>query len=101
MKFILGLKKNMSQVFDASGVVHSATVVTAGPVTVTQIKDAERDGYVAVQVGFGSIKAEKLSKPQKGHLKEIGSFPILKEFRLSKEDAALLAAAKVRCCSRT
>lgn len=80
----------MSQVFDASGVAYPATIITAGPVTVTQIKAVETDGYAAVQVGFGSTKAEKLSKPQKGHLKEIGAFPTLKEFRLPKEQVSTL-----------
>ncbi|MFA6446085.1 MAG: 50S ribosomal protein L3, partial [Candidatus Paceibacterota bacterium] len=90
MKFILGTKKNMSQVFDASGIAYPATIIVAGPVTVTQVKDAEKDGYVAVQVGFGTMKAEKMSKPQKGHLKDIGAFPILKEFRLPKEQVSAL-----------
>lgn len=52
MKFILGKKLNMTQVFTEDGVVHPVTVVSVGPVTVTQLKNKEKDGYEAVQIGF-------------------------------------------------
>lgn len=71
MKFILGKKIGMSQVFDEKGKVIPVTVIEAGPCMVTEIKNLERDGYEAVQVGYGYKK--RLTKPIKGHLKKIKS----------------------------
>src|SRR5437762_14344940 len=67
MKFMLGTKGKMTQVFDDTGVVRAATVITAGPLTVTQVKGKEKDGYEAAQVAFGSAKAKNVSKPVLGH----------------------------------
>src|SRR6185503_4821935 len=69
MKFMLGTKGKMTQVFDDSGVVRAATVITAGPLTVTQIKGKDTDGYEAAQVGFGTAKAKNLTKAELGHTK--------------------------------
>lgn len=69
MTFILGIKQNMTQVFDESGVVHPATVVKTGDMVVTQIKTVEKDGYSAVQVGFGERKEKNINKPVKGQMK--------------------------------
>ena len=82
MKFILGTKENMVQYFSEQGRSYPATFINAGPVVVTQLKSKEKDGYVAVQVGFGVQKKERLSKPVLGHLKDIGAFKNLKEFRI-------------------
>ncbi len=79
MKFILGKKLGMSEMFLEDGKSIGVTVVEVGPCVVTQVRDAEKDGYHAVQIGFGTRK--NLSKAVKGHLKELGSFAILKEFR--------------------
>jgi len=57
-KFILGKKKEMSQLFDEEGIVTPVTVVDAGPIEVTQVKTKEKDGYTAIQVAFGKIKKE-------------------------------------------
>ena len=84
MKFILGTKEKMSQVFDESGMVQSVTVLQAGPVVITQIKDTDKDGYTAVQVGFGEKKEKNINKAQKGHLKDLGNFRYLREFRLKE-----------------
>jgi len=81
MKFILGKKEHMTQIFDESGRVRPATVLTAGPVTVTQVKTNDGDGYGAVQVGYGSQKESRVSKAEKGHTKDLGVFRVLKEFR--------------------
>ena len=81
MKFILGKKLNMTQVFDKDGKVHPVTIVSAGPVVVTQVKTKSSDGYDALQVGFGKRRAENISKPVKGHLKDLGNFAHLKEVR--------------------
>lgn len=82
MKFILGTKQHMTEYFAEDGTVHAATVVAAGPLTVTQTKTMETDGYDAVQVGYGARKEKNLSKAVKGHLKDTGSFMTLKEFRM-------------------
>ena len=86
MKIILGKKMHMTQVFDDLGAVQPATVVSAGPITVTQIKNKERDGYSALQVGYGTRKAKNISKPVLGHTKDLGTFSLLKEFRADNED---------------
>jgi large subunit ribosomal protein L3 len=70
-KFMLGTKGKMTQVFDENGVVSPATVIAAGPLTVTQVKTAEKDGYVATQLGFGTRKEKNTPAPQRGHLKDL------------------------------
>jgi large subunit ribosomal protein L3 len=79
MKYIIGKKKGMTQIFLEKGQVVPVTVIQANPCTVTQVKGLEKDGYTAVQVGTGSTR--KLAKPQTGHLKDLGTFQTLKEFR--------------------
>jgi large subunit ribosomal protein L3 len=87
-KFILGTKKAMTQVFDADGRAYPATVLSAGPVTVTQVKTAKTDGYDALQVGFGDQKESRLAKAQIGHFKAAnGSFRHVGEFCVSAEEA--------------
>jgi large subunit ribosomal protein L3 len=83
MKFILGRKLNMTQIFDKEGVVHPATLVEAAPVVVSQVKTAEKDGYMAVQVAATPTKPERISKAVKGHLKDLGAFAALREFRVN------------------
>ncbi len=83
-KFILGTKVNMTQIFDEKGLVHPVTVVKAGPMTVTQIKTTAKDGYNAVQVGFGKRLAKNINKPAKGQMKG-GEYMFLREFRLESE----------------
>jgi len=82
MKFILGKKIAMTQVFDETGAVHPATVVDAGPVVVTQIKNSTKDGYEAVQVGFGVRSKKNINKAQQGHTKDLGDFMHMREFRV-------------------
>ncbi|HFC10718.1 MAG TPA: 50S ribosomal protein L3 [Candidatus Kaiserbacteria bacterium] len=81
MKFILARKVRMTQIFTEEGRALAGTVLKAGPVTVTQVKIPETDGYASVQVGFDNQKPERLSKPMRGHLKD-KSFKVLKEFRV-------------------
>lgn len=80
MKFLLGTKVNMTQIFDEKGIVHPATVIKTGPMTVTQVKTVEKDGYNAVQIGFGTRAAKNINKALKGHMKE-GNYMHLVEFR--------------------
>ena len=86
MQVILGTKIGMTQIICEDGVVTPVTVIQAGPATVTQIKTAEKDGYNAVQLGFGQGK--NLSKSVSGHVKKAGenlSPKVLKEFRTEGE----------------
>lgn len=77
---MLGTKGRMTQVFDEKGSVHAATIVNAGPLTVVQSKTKDKDGYEAVQVGFGIQKEKNVSEPQKGHLKDLTLARYLREF---------------------
>lgn len=86
MKFIIGTKLEMSQVFAQDGSVVPVTLIQAGPCHVTQVKTLEKDGYHAVQLGFG--KAKRLSKPKQGHLKDLPAVAHMSEFRLSEASAA-------------
>jgi len=83
-KFILGKKIGMSQIFQEDKVV-PATLIESGPVVVVQLKTEEKDGYDAVQVGFGEKKPKRLSKALKKHMKDLGNFRWLKEFKVEKE----------------
>ncbi len=83
MQGIIGKKIGMTQLFLENGDCVPATAIQAGPCTVTQIKTTAHDGYEAVQLGFGESK--RLTKAQKGHLKELGTFPVLHEFRSAGE----------------
>src|SRR5579864_4144178 len=67
---IIGRKVGMTQLFDADGTVHPATVIKAGPCVVVQAKDAQRDGYEAVQLGFVEETPIKANKPTAGHFKK-------------------------------
>ncbi len=77
---IIGKKLGMSQVFRDNGTLSAVTAIEAGPCTVTRVKTSEKDGYNAVQLGFG--EAKRLNSAQRGHLKELGHFKYLREFRL-------------------
>lgn len=79
MKCILGTKEGMTQVFDANGVCHGATILRVHPATVTQVKTLDKDGYAAVQIASGAQKEHRVNKAQKGHLG--GAFKRVKEFR--------------------
>jgi large subunit ribosomal protein L3 len=80
MKFMLGTKARMTQVFDDKGVVSAATMIVAGPLMVTQVKTKEKDGYASVQFGFGTKKEKNLGKPLQGHLKDLIPARYLREF---------------------
>lgn len=83
-KGIIGKKVGMTQIFDEKGKVIPVTVVEAGPCVITQKKTKENDGYDAVQLGFGDMKAQRVSKPLQGHFKkgDVAPKKTLKEFRL-------------------
>ncbi|MCI7803936.1 MAG: 50S ribosomal protein L3 [Oscillospiraceae bacterium] len=83
-KGIIGKKIGMTQIFDESGKVIPVTVVEAGPCVVVQKKTVENDGYAAVQLGYGEVKAARVNKPMKGHFDKADAAykKNLKEFRL-------------------
>lgn len=78
-KFILGKKIAMTRIFQEDGTVIPVTLVEAGPIVVTQVKTTEKDGYEAIQVGYGSKKHN--TKPLVGHLKDHPKLAKLKEFK--------------------
>jgi large subunit ribosomal protein L3 len=77
---IIGKKLGMTQVFTDAGKRKSITAVEAGPCKILQVKDKVTDGYNAAQLGFG--QAKRLNAAEKGHLKEMGQFKTLREFRV-------------------
>ena len=86
----------MTQVFDEKGNVVPVTVLTATPMTITQIKTVATDGYDAVQVGYGERKEKNISKAVKGHVKGLGNFKFIQEFRIYDEkDVKAIAGMKV------
>ncbi len=89
-KGIVGKKLGMTQLFDQNGNVVPVTVIEAGPCVVAQKKTAENDGYDAVQIGYGEMKASKVKKPMQGHFAkgDVAPKKVLRELRL--EDTAAL-----------
>ena len=78
----------MTQIFDETGKVIPVTVLEAGPCVVSQKKTVENDGYAAIQVGYGDLKAHHVNKPMKGHFAKGNVAPkrTLREFRLENTD---------------
>ncbi|MEE8219139.1 MAG: 50S ribosomal protein L3 [bacterium] len=83
---ILGRKVGMTQVFSAEGDRVQVTVIEAGPCVVVQVKTRERDGYDALQVGFGSVRPKRVTRPRAGHFTAHGVEPtrFLREIRLEE-----------------
>ena len=85
-KGIIAKKIGMTQIFDEKGMVIPVTVVEAGPCVVTQVKTIEKEGYSAIQLGFGEVKPSKINKPEKGHFNKnnLEVKKHLREFRLDE-----------------
>lgn len=83
MSGIIGKKIGMTSIFGNDGEIIPVTVIEAGPCTVVDIKTTEKDGYQALQLGFGSVKENKVNKPLAGHFKKNNLAPkrVLKEFK--------------------
>jgi large subunit ribosomal protein L3 len=81
MPGIIGKKVGMTQVFRDNGKMEAVTLIEAGPCTVTQVKTADKEGYDAIQLGFG--QAKRLTKAEQGHIKELGKFRYLREFSIA------------------
>ena len=88
-KGIIGKKIGMTQIFNENGKVVPVTVVEAGPCAVTQKKTVEKDGYAAIQIGYGDLKAHKVTKPLKGHFDKADVAPkrTLRELKVENIDS--------------
>ena len=88
-KGLIGKKIGMTQLFDDNGNFIPVTVIEAGPCAVVQKKTAEKDGYEAVQLGFGDVKPNRVNKPMKGHFAKNNVAPkkVLREFRLADTES--------------
>ncbi|MDA0577007.1 MAG: 50S ribosomal protein L3 [Verrucomicrobia bacterium] len=89
MQGLIGKKLGMTQVYDAQGRRMDVTVLEAGPCVVTQCKTAEKDGYAAVQLGFGEQKESRVPKGNVGHFKKAGTTPkrVVREVGLDAGEA--------------
>lgn len=83
---LLGKKVGMTQVYDEAGVLHPVTVISVGPCTVLQVRTKERDGYHALQLGFGDKPRRVANKAERGHVAKINAEPkrFIKEVRLEQ-----------------
>jgi len=83
LKGLIGKKIGMTQIFDEKGVAFTVTLIEAGPCYVTQVRMPEKEGYSAVQLGFGEVNPKRLTGGEMGHLKanEISPLRFLREFR--------------------
>jgi len=88
-KGLIGKKLGMTQLFDQNGNVVPVTVIEAGPCVIAQKKTAENDGYDAVQLGYGELKASKVNGPMKGHFAkgDVAPKKVLRELRLEDTSA--------------
>lgn len=93
MKAVLGRKLGMTQVFAEDGRLVPVTVIEAGHMVVTQIKNKETDGYEAVQVAFGEVKEKRVNKPLRGHFAKagVGFKKFVREFKVEDLSAYSLA----------
>jgi large subunit ribosomal protein L3 len=85
LRFVIGEKLGMTQLFDEKGNLNAVSVVHAGPCKVVRVRTQEKDGYNAVAVGFGEVKENKLNKPDLGNFKKLGIAPVrhIKEYRIA------------------
>ena len=87
-KGLIGIKRGMTQVFNDEGASIPITLIEAGPCFVTQVRDLEKDGYSALQIGFSETKPKRLSGGQLGHLRTTDAPPLkyLREFRVKEHE---------------
>jgi large subunit ribosomal protein L3 len=90
LKGLIGKKIGMTQIFDEQGVAYPVTIIEAGPCYVTQVRNQERDGYAAIQLGFSEVHPKKLAAGELGHLtaNQLPPMRFLREFR-SKESVSV------------
>jgi large subunit ribosomal protein L3 len=84
MEVLIGKKLGMTQIFEESGDMTPVSVIQAGPCPIVQIKTDEKEGYTSIQIGFGTAKEQRVSKPLRGHYRRGGVGPcrVLKEVRV-------------------
>lgn len=94
---LLGTKLGMTRVYNAEGVSLPVTVIQAGPCVVTQLRTAETDGYTAVQIAFGDVKARRSTMPVIGHDAKAGTTPKRhhREFRVSADELGKFTLGQV------
>ena len=85
---LLGNKIGMTQIFDESGNIIPVTILKVGPCVITQVKTIEKDGYNAIQLGYGNVPSKTLTQPELGHLQKTNIQPLkyLKEFRVNNDN---------------
>ena len=85
---LLGNKIGMTQIFDESGNIIPVTILKVGPCVITQVKTIEKDGYNAIQLGYGNVPSKTLTQPELGHLQKSNIQPLkyLKEFRVNNDN---------------
>jgi large subunit ribosomal protein L3 len=98
MKGIIGKKLGMTQVFDEQGNAIPVTVIQAGPCFVTQVRTGEKDGYTAIQLGYGETKPQRLTQGELGHLKRnnLPALRHLREFRVKDGDVDVAEGAEIK-----
>jgi len=86
---LLGNKIGMTQIFDEGGNIVPVTVVKVGPCVITQVKTLLKDGYNAIQIGYGNVSSKSLTQPELGHLQKSNIQPLkyLKEFKISNPES--------------
>ncbi len=84
---LLGNKIGMTQIFDESGNIIPVTILKVGPCVITQVKTTLKDGYEAIQIGYGNVSSKSLTQPELGHLQKSNLQPLkyLKEFHIDTE----------------
>ena len=85
---LLGNKIGMTQIFDESGNIIPVTILKVGPCVITQVKTKLKDGYDAIQIGYGNVSSKSLTQPELGHLQKSNLQPLkyLKEFHINTEN---------------
>ena len=98
MKGIIGKKVGMTQIFDENGNVIPVTVIQAGPCYVTQVRSADKDGYVGIQLGFSETKPARLTKGELGHLKRnnLPALRYLREFRIRNGEVDVAEGQEIK-----
>lgn len=98
MKGIIGKKVGMTQIFDEKGNVTPVTVIQAGPCYITQVRDAENDGYTAIQLGYEECKPKRLTQGQLGHLRRnnLPALRYLREFRLKEDNVTVEEGQEIK-----
>lgn len=98
MKGIIGKKVGMTQIFDDHGNVIPVTVIQAGPCYVTQVRTADKDGYVGIQLGFSETKPARLTKGELGHLKRnnLPALRYLREFRIRNGEVDVAEGEEIK-----